>query len=140
MANPDEAKNLPKSYWLETLDCKGKQVFGLFDDQTLIGITGVFTWREDPSGQTGVMAMSFIEPSYRGQGHSNLFYKARIDFALQYKAWKKLVISHREGNEASRRAMIKHGFTLTGTEETDWPDGTRDREYNYVLDLEKLRS
>ncbi len=35
--------------------------------------------------------------------------------------------------------MIKHGFKFIGTEEIDWPDGTRDTEYMYELDLENLR-
>lgn len=138
-ADPGKAEQEPEEYWRETLNGQGKQVFGLFGDTTLIGITGVFTWREDPSGQTGVMAMSFIEPDYRDHGYSDLFYKTRIDFAKSHKPWKKLVVSHRADNEPSKRAIAKHGFVLTGTKETDWPDGTRDKEYTYELDLEKLR-
>ena len=140
MANPDKSEEESVSHWHETLDGIGKQVLGLFDDEVLIGITGVFTCCKDPSGQTGVMAMSFIEPTYRGKGYSDLFYKARIDFAKNHTPWKKLNISHRKDNEPSRKAMIKNGFVFIGEQETMWPDGTQDTEYNYELDLEKLRS
>jgi RimJ/RimL family protein N-acetyltransferase len=131
--NPDEK-------WHEVVDGTGKGVFGLFDGGTLIGITAVFTWREDPSGQTGVMAYSFIEPAYRGRGLSKLLYEARIAWAVRHKPFKKLVIAHREGNEASKRAMLAHGFVFTDTKSIDWPDGTADLEYNYELDLETLRN
>ncbi len=135
----EDAKNFPQEHWQETLDGQGKQVFGLFDNQELIGITAVFTWREDPSGETGVMAMSYIMPEYRGQGFSKLFYKARIEWAIHYRPFKKLAIGHREGNEPSRRAMLDHGFQYTGQDMIEWPDGVEDIEYNYELDLEKLR-
>ena len=121
------------------LDGKGKQIFGLFDGKTLIGITAVFTDREDPSGQTGVFAMSFIEPDYRGQGYADLYYKARIDFGVSYTPWTRLAVSHRADNEPSKRAILRHGFVFTGQKEKDWPDGKRLDEMMYELDLETLR-
>jgi RimJ/RimL family protein N-acetyltransferase len=126
--------------WKETLSGGDKCVFGLFEDKILIGITGLFTWREDPSGQSGVMAYSYIEPAYRGQRLTQLMYKARIDWAIHHKYFKRLVIAHREGNEPSRRAMIAHGFQFIDKIRKKWPDGIEDWEYNYELDLEKLRS
>ena len=137
--NPREAEQLKPEYWKDTLDGEGKQVFGLFDKNILIGITAVFTWLDDPTGKTGVMAMSFIEPEYRAKGYSSLFYDARIDFAMKHFAWSKLAISHRDNNEPSRRAMIKNGFQFIETEEIDWPDGVREIEHKYELDLEALR-
>jgi RimJ/RimL family protein N-acetyltransferase len=140
LAKPEDAEKEPPEHWRQTLNGQGKAVFGLFDGTALIGITAVFTWREDPSGQSGVMAMSFIEPAYRGKGYSGLFYKARIEFAKNHRPWKILAIAHREGNEPSKRAMLKHGFIFTGTKEIDWPDGTCGPEYCYEMDLEKLRA
>lgn len=43
--------------WKEMLDGKGKCIFGLFDSHRMIGLAAVFTSRDDPSGQTGVLAM-----------------------------------------------------------------------------------
>ena len=139
-ADPEETKNRPDHFWKDGLDQNGKCVFGLFDDEKIIGLCGIFTWNEDPSGKTGVMAMDFIDPEYRGKGLTDLLYKARIDFAIQHKAWKKLSIGHREGNEPSRRAMIKHGFELVETKDINWPDGSRDIEYLYELNLSELRT
>lgn len=139
LAHPDEVKSRPDSRWIEDLEGQNQQIFGLFDGENIIGLCAVFTSRDDPSGQTGVMAMAFIEPDYRGRGYSSLLYKARIDFALKHQAWTTLTISHREGNEPSKRAMLKHGFELKDSEMIDWPDGTRDADYHYELNLEELR-
>ena len=140
-AKVDDARSHPDSYWLETLDGQGKCVFGLFDSKSdkMVGITAVFTWREDPSGTTGVMAMSYIAPDYRGKGYADLFYEARIDFAKEHKPWTQLTIGHRAGNERSRKAMLRHGFIFTHKKLIQWPDGTEDFEGIYKLDLHALR-
>ncbi len=135
----EAAEERPNKYWLETLDNEGKCVFGLYDGTRAIGFTAVFTWRGDLSKKSGIMAMSFIEPEYRGLGYSSYLYKARIDFALKYEQWTKLHVSHREGNLASRAAIIKHGFQYISSEEKDFPDQTRDLEHNYELDICTLR-
>ena len=139
MASAEEAQNYLPETWKETLDGHGKQVFGLFDGKTLIGVTAVFTKRDDPSGLTGNMAYSFIEPAYRRRGLTDLFYKARIDWALAHTHWTTLVTAHRAGNEPSRRAILRNGFTLAETKMTTWPSGGGDLEYCYTLDLKALR-
>ncbi len=139
LESSDKTEKQTSEYWKETLDGQGKQVFGLFSKNKLIGIAAVFTWNEDPTGKTGIMAMVFIEPGYRGKGYSNFFYKACIDFAKSYLVWDKLTIAHRKGNEPSRKGMTNHGFQFKETEEIDWPDNTRDIQYKYELDLKRLR-
>src|ERR1700733_5869738 len=66
---------MPETKWKETLDGKGKYVVALFDNDRLIGFAGVFTWRGDPTGQSGVLAMDYIDPTYRGRGLSRLLYQ-----------------------------------------------------------------
>ncbi len=129
----------PDSEWLDMLDQKGKCVFGLYDSDQIIGITAVFTQKEDPEGKTGVSAMSYIEPEYRGRGLAKLLHEARIAWGIEHLPWKRLVIGHREGNEASCRATMAQGFEFTGKKKITWPDGTEGWDYNYALDLEKLR-
>ncbi len=113
-------------------------VFGLFDKTKVIGLTGIFATRENP--QNARLVMSFIQPDYRGRRLSELFYKARIDWAIQNTSLKQIVVSHREGNEPSKRAMLRHGFQSTGKQRIIWPDGQEDWEHMYVLDLVPLRS
>jgi RimJ/RimL family protein N-acetyltransferase len=126
--------------WMEMLDRNGKCIFGLFDHSKIIGLGAVFTSRDDVSGQSGVLAMDYIDPAYRGRHLSKLLYQARIDWAKLHPPFKRLVISHREGNEASRRANQSFGFRYIGKEEVDWPDGRKALHYLYELDLAALRS
>jgi RimJ/RimL family protein N-acetyltransferase len=107
--------------WKEMLDGHGKCIFGLFDRDRMIGLAAIFTSRDDPSGQSGVLAMDYIDPSYRGRCLSKLLYQLRIDWARQHQPFKRLVISHREGNEASRRANQAFGFKYIGKEDIAGP-------------------
>jgi len=125
-----------KSHWLSQ---GNKSVFGLFDGLKLIGITGVFTYKDDASGKTGIMGLSYIQPDYRGQGLSDFLYRAHIDWAVNHKEWTKLIIGHRETNEPSRRANQRHGFQFTHRVNRTWPDGAQEDELCYEIDLEQLR-
>ena len=140
LSDEKEAQAYPDERWQEPINHPYKEVFGLFDNKTMIGITGIFQLLdEDPSGETAVMAMSFIEPEYRGQGYSKLFYDARIQWALEKPLLKKLTTAHRSGNEASKKAILANGFKPIGTDIIRFGNGEEDTEYIYELDLEKMR-
>src|SRR5262249_318377 len=96
--------------WQRTISAPTHHAFGLFDGVVLIGITAVFSYREDPSGQTALLAMSFLLPEYRGRGLSRLLYQVRLDWIRASGRFKRVVVSHRASNEASRRANQRHGF------------------------------
>lgn len=138
-SNLEQSTAYPDSHWQIKLNGEGKQVFGLFAGERLIGLSGIFTWREDPTGQTGVLAMSYIEPAYRCHHYSTWFYEARLWFAAAHLPWNRLTVSHRAGNEASRRAIVRHGFLLDSTRQTLWSDGSQDTEIRYMMDLDALR-
>ena len=129
-----EVTNTPQQ-WQRTLANPTSQVFGLFDAEHLVGITGVFPWREDPSGETAVLAMSFILPEYRGCGLSRLLYKARLDWIRSQGVFKRIVVSHRASNEVSRRAIKRHGFLPTRSAPRTWPDGIVEDELFYELQI-----
>lgn len=135
----EEAIKISESGWKEMLDGNGKCIFGLFENNQLIGLAAVFTWLNDPSGQSGLMAMDYIDAKYRGRHLSRLLYEARINWAINYTPFKRLVTSHREDNEASRRANQAFGFKFIGKELIKWPDGSKALDYKYELDLESLR-
>lgn len=138
LSTPQQTLGLPKEEWQRRIDSDRSRIFGLFDGDALIGITGIYRSEDKP--ETAVMVMSYIKPAYRGHGYSKLFYKARIEWALQQDGLIRLEIGHRIGNDPSRHAMIAQGFQFTGTDEIDWPDGTRDTEYLYELDLASLKN
>jgi len=135
----DEQIKISESGWRELLDGNGKCVFGLFENNQIIGLAAVLTWHNDPSGQSGLMAMDYIDAKYRGRHLSWLLYEARINWAINHVPFKRLVTSHREGNEASRRANQAFGFKFIGKELIDWPDGCKAFDHTYELNLEPLR-
>ena len=129
----EEAAARSPQEWQATINGHDHEVFGLFDGESLIGITAVFTSRDDPSGQTAILAMSFILPEYRGRGLSRLFYEVRIEWIRRQPQFKRVIVSHRASNEASRRANQHYGFVATGRKPHVWPDGETEDEITYEL-------
>jgi RimJ/RimL family protein N-acetyltransferase len=129
----DDECALPTAHWQDILNGKSKQIFGLYQNHILRGITAIFTDREDSTGQTAILAMSYIQPAYRGKKLSRLMYQARIDWAKQQPQFKQIIVGHRESNEASRRANQAFGFEYTGNLHKVWPDGTTEDQCQYIL-------
>jgi RimJ/RimL family protein N-acetyltransferase len=131
----DEAAIWSPEDWQAETQGPDHQVFGLFDDSRLIGITAVFTYRGDPTGRTALLAMSFILPPYRGRGLSRHFYDARLAYIRAQPRFRRVLVSHRESNEVSRRANQQHGFVRTASAPHTWPDGETENEIFYELEL-----
>ncbi|MBX2835117.1 MAG: GNAT family N-acetyltransferase [Micavibrio sp.] len=135
--NADKAAKRSEQEWEAYLVGSNKCVFGLFHEKDIIGLASVFQPNLDVL--KGHIAMGYISPEYRGKGLSSLLYKARIEWAKHCSAFIALTASHREGNEVSRAAMIKHGFIYTGVEDECFGDGCVDKSLKYELDLKPLR-
>lgn len=125
-------------HWVTSVNDPTCGIFGLFDGTQLIGITGIFPKKGDETGTHAFMGMSYIKPAYRKRGLSHMLYQARIDWAIAHPKIQILHIGHRRGNDASRKAMEAFGFKRTGAIILDWPNGSRDVEYKYQLDLNTL--
>src|ERR1700693_4572497 len=121
--------------WRTLIGGPGRRIFGLFDGARLVGITAAFTWRDDPTGETAIFAMSFLLPQYRGQGLSRLFFDARLDWIRTLRTFRRVVVSPRDPNEASRRANQRSGFKFLRRERRAWPDGQTADELMYELRL-----
>ncbi len=128
-----EVASWPLEVWKAEVAAPTHQVFGLFDRDLLIGITAAFTWRGDPTGQTALLAMSYILPQYRGRGLSRHFYEARLGWIRSRPKFKRIIVSHRASNDASRRANQMHGFVQTERASHLWPDGQTEDEIFYEL-------
>ena len=136
----EAAIDFTSSYWSELAEGNGNKFFGLYDQQRCVGYTGIVNLESGSLMQTALIGYTFIEPEYRGNGYVNLFYEARLKHAISNLNWKTVVTDHREGNELSRKAILRHGFVLTERAVVDWPDGSQGYELRYQLDLNTLRS
>jgi RimJ/RimL family protein N-acetyltransferase len=121
--------------WRETIAGLNHQVFGLFDGAQLIGITGVFGGRDEPSDDTAFLVMSFVLPEYRRRGLSLMLYRACLDWIRVRRKFKRAVAAIRASNEASQRACRRFGFNCIGREPRTWPDGMTEDELIYELQL-----
>jgi RimJ/RimL family protein N-acetyltransferase len=133
-SHADAAKRTPET-WQSLVSGPTNQIFGLFDRERLVGITGAFAWPDDRSGETATLVMSYIVPAYRGRSLSRLLYAAALDWARRHPQFRRVVVAMRASNEASRRACEHHGFTPVRTATRTWPDGANEDEIIYELML-----
>lgn len=130
-----EERERPEAHWREMLGSEDGAVFGLFDGEMLIGITAVYIDRAISARDTAGLGMTWVEPAFRGRGLSALIYATRITWARR-PGVRRIAVSHRAGNESSRRAMLAHGFVPVGATPHDWPDGARVDNVSYELALD----
>lgn len=128
-------QNWGDDVWIETLTSPKSAVFGLYDAGRVIGSSAAFTDRGDTTGRTCLLAGSYIRKEYQGQGLSRLFYQARMDWARNHGGFDRIIVGHREGNEASRRANQAFGFKFFETQEKTWGDGSTGKIHIYEMRL-----
>lgn len=133
----DDVASLTEEFWRAEIKGEGHQIFGLFAEGELIGITAAFTWRGDKSGATALLAMSYIDPDYRGRGLSRKLYEARLDWIESQPQFRKVIVGHRASNEASQRANQRFGFVKIDRATHTWPDGAIEDEITYELVLDR---
>jgi RimJ/RimL family protein N-acetyltransferase len=133
VAYEDEVER-PESAWIALATGDEKhQVFGFFDDGRLVGISGVFTDSEDPSGGVARLGMSYILPEYRRRGLGLRLYEARLAWARARPRFVRATVSHRRSNEATRRAIARFGFRWVSDQPHTWHDGVVEDDVNYEL-------
>lgn len=119
--------------WQDGLCGASQAFFGLFDGDDMVGTGGVFM--KDEGSRCGALIGGYIRKTYRGQGYSRLIYEARINWARESGLFDRLLIGHRKGNEASRRANQAFGFQYIGEQENVFGDGSKDIDVQYELRL-----
>lgn len=121
--------------WQSLVTGPTNQIFGLFDGDHLVGITGAFASPDDRSGETATLVMSYLVPAYRGRGLSRLLYAAALDWTRAHPRFRRVIVAMRASNAASRRACERHGFAPVRTATRTWPDGATEDEMIYELRL-----
>lgn len=107
-----------------------KAIFLLYDDETLVGVTGVMAHWDDPTA--ALCIASYLRASYRGRKLSRVFYQARIEWA-RAQGFTRLLVGHRASNLPSMHANQAFGFRETHREPHTWHDGTEEPEVHYEL-------
>lgn len=128
-----------KGEWLERIVPSCKASFGLFDENVLVGLTGVVRMDGVDDSPDVVLVASYILPEYRGQGLSRHFYEARLNWAVSQGNIKTIHVAHRESNLKSKAANQAFGFVYRGQEMMQWPDGAYENEILYTLDIQQYK-
>ena len=129
----ERAVTQSKQDWKEFAGAKNQGIFLIYDDENLIGMTGIFIPQDTIEETTAVLWGSWLEPDYRRKGISDLMYKTRINWAKSQPEIKRIEVSHRESNVASKYANQKHGFKLLREEDKVWHDGVEEKDVIYEL-------
>ncbi|MCI5073194.1 GNAT family N-acetyltransferase [bacterium] len=109
----DEIQFSPQD-WQARLSNRHTANFALFNQKQAIGLTGIIKENLNPHSSTGILVASYIDINYQGQGLSNFFYQARIDWAKE-QGLVELKIEHHQNNLACKHAHQKFGFQLLKT-------------------------
>lgn len=126
----DEAQ--PEEHWRTMLANPTSALWGAFDGEAIVGLTGAFRDRDDSSGQTAAFGMTWLDPAYRGRGVSRLFYEVRIAWA-RAQGFARIEVGHRASNAASAAAMRRAGFVRIAARPHLWPDGAWEDDVVYEL-------
>lgn len=121
----------PETYWRDMLTKQDEAVWGVYDENELIGMTGIYVRDEDRT--TATLWGSWLRPNYRGGGLSDVLYRTRIDWATAHPTVTRIITSHKGTNTPSQRANQRHGFVYTHTAERVWGDGSTEDEPFYEL-------
>jgi GNAT superfamily N-acetyltransferase len=121
-----------KEDWLGAVDNPHREMFGLYFNEHIVGVTGAALVKEDHS--QAVLVAFFIQPEYRGKGLSKLFYDAGLEWARKMNC-TSAIISHREDNRTSINTTQKFGFEYTHNDSRESPDGKVLSQLHYKLDL-----
>jgi RimJ/RimL family protein N-acetyltransferase len=125
--------------WRERLENLHAATFGLFAGNEIIGLSVIVREGNNPASERAFLVGTYIRKDFRGQGLSAQFFKVRMEWAKKQKHLRTLRLEHREDNLPMLKAHEKFGFTLNGSREQNWPDGTRAACLIYELRLQVER-
>ena len=133
----EKEKNYTKQDWQEWVGAKDQAVFFIYDDEKPIGMTGIFVPQDTVEKSKAVLWGSWLEPEYRRKGMSEMMYKSRIEWAKQQPEIRRIEVTHRKSNVASKYAIQKHGFKLVKEVNKVWHDGVQEKDVIYQLVINK---
>lgn len=134
LENEEAARARPKEEWIRRLTSPISRHFGYFKGSELVGLIGIFSHDKLPENVLEI-GMNFTSPAYRGKGLTTLGYKHCLAYAESLSGYLEIHVSHREGNTASRAAILKAGFEFLGTSRKSYGDCKQDISHNYIYKL-----
>lgn len=126
----DETK-MTDDEWKQRLTDKEACTFGLYCNNELIGITGVYRNKDEP--EKVHLVASYVQSAYRKKRLSRLLYESRVKWAYDQQNVKYIYVDHYEDNEPSFRAQQKFGFIYDSFYDSPDQSGRMRRSVIYKL-------
>jgi RimJ/RimL family protein N-acetyltransferase len=146
-ASKDIEEKHGSSHWRNWIKSKGRRVFGLFNGQSLVGITSIITWDKNileiksafdwPQGrkeQTALCVGTYIKKEFRGRGLTQLLYLTRLDWACNQPQFRRVLTAHRASNDKVQQSHLLEGFVPIERRPYHWVDGTNEDLVIYAMD------
>jgi len=122
----------PDAAWQATVSNPKEALFVLFDGDKPIGMTGASYDKEDPLQKTVLIWGWWVHPDYRGQGLADRLCKVCVEWAEARPEVDRIIVGHRESNEASRNVIRKNGFVYAYASMRTWPDGVTENNPRHI--------
>lgn len=132
-ANHDVEQAKDEAWWRARIVGDGHQVFAAFAGERLIGTIGVFTFSGDPTGETAIIGMLYVDPGHRGKDVAKGLLAVVLAWVRARPRFRRVTVGHRASNIGSMRAIRHHGFVQFHRGSHEWPDGTVEDEVDYIL-------
>lgn len=121
--------------WRARLSNPSSANFGLFLNDRMIGITGIYFDKDSVEPNKAHLVTSYIQEPFRKKGLSKKFYEVRIAWAKQQPGIDTIVLEHRDDNTPSLKAHQKFGFRFVQQSNHLWPDGQERPSLMYELKI-----
>src|SRR5262249_13349176 len=83
-SNYQKESAMTEAEWKSWLQTDDTAIFLIYEDASLIGMTGIAVDRGDPTKKRAILWGSWLEPSARGKGLSQIMYQRRIKWAEKH--------------------------------------------------------
>jgi len=135
LESEESARARSKEEWIKRLSDQVNRIFGFFKNDQIIGLIGIFSHDQLPDKILEI-GMSYTTPEYRKKGLTTLGYRYCLDYAESLTGFSAVQVSHRQGNEASRAAIMRAGFQFLKLTHKSFGDGKEDISNIYIYHLQ----
>lgn len=114
-----EEEVLNPKLMFETLienDSQDHVMFGAFDDQRLIGITGFNRMARQRANHRGEVVQVYVEPIYRGQNIGEKLLRRVLEYAFALEGIEQVQLSVIANNKMAIKLYEKLGFKTFGVQ------------------------
>lgn len=109
----------PEEYYQcfsDTANASNDCMFGLFDGERLIGLTGLTREPRTKRQHIAWIRSVYVTPEYRGRQFGKMLVQHAIDNARMVEGIQVLHLSVESGNTAAKNTYLSLGFTVWGVE------------------------